>query len=497
MDQAPLLEVAGVRIRHADEVYIGGRWEAGLGGTRTILSPSTNKPIGEVALPSAEQAELAVHRASEEGQPAWSALSVAERAQIVRRMCDLIEERFDEIGLLWAAEAGMGLRHSRMLHRYGATVAWGSAIDVAEEALREEIRYGSPGDVIVRHEPVGVVVGILPYNGPIVTVGTKIVPALLAGCAVVIKAASDSQLVMRVFAECADRAGFPSGTVSVLACDRTVARVLTTDPRVDLVSLTGGHAAAQDVIEATRERYARTHLELGGKSAALILPDADIEQTIKVLVMASAAGTGQVCALLSRILVPRERQEEFVAALADAWRSLRVGDPFDAATTIGPLANQAAFDKTQRFLDRAIAQGGAVVAGGGRPEGYDIGCYFAPTLITSVARDSDLAQNEVFGPIVAIIAYDDIDEGIAIANDSDFGLSGAVFSQDRELAISCARRIRSGAVSVNSFGPDLTAPWGGFKASGWGREGGPEGILAFTESQQISISPSLGRLAEA
>ncbi|MFF2316901.1 aldehyde dehydrogenase family protein [Arthrobacter sp. NPDC058097] len=485
------VEVAGVAVPHPDDVFIAGAWVPGEGGRRTIISPSSEEVVTDVALPSVAQAAQAVKIAHEQGLPNWAGLPVADRVAAVRRMCDLFEERFGEMGLLWAAEAGMSLRHSKTLHKYAAATAWGSAIAAAEEALKDEVRSGAPGDVIIRHEPAGVVVGIISYNGPVVTMGTKIIPALLAGCPVIVKGASDSQLIMRVVADCAEQADLPVGTLSVLCGDSTVGRALTSDARVDLVSITGGHHAAQDVIEATRGRFARTHLELGGKSAALVLPDADFDQVLKVLMMGSAAGTGQVCALLSRILVPRSRFDEFVEAITMAWQRLRVGDPFDPETIIGPLTNKAGLERTEAFLAKALEEGGRVVAGGGRPEGLEKGWFFEPTVVVDVARESTLARNEVFGPISAVMAYESVEDGIALANDSDFGLSGAVFTRDRDLGIECAKRIRSGSVGVNVFGPDVTAPWGGVKQSGWGREGGPEGILEFTELKQIAISPAL------
>lgn len=484
----PAAEVGGAVVPHPGDVFIGGSWVPGRGGERTVISPSTEEPVIRVALPSLEQARDAVTSAYDEGRKNWSTLPVAERAAALARFVELLESRVDDMGVLWAAEAGMSVRHGHLLHKYAASAAWRSTLAVAEETLADEVRKGSPGEVIVRHEPVGVVVGVISYNGPVVTIGTKIIPALVAGNPVVVKGASDSQLILRVVAECAEQADLPAGTLSILCCSADVASALTRDERVALVSITGGHGAAQDIIDATRDRYARTHLELGGKSAALVLPDADFDHVLKVLRMGSAAGTGQVCALLSRILVPRERHDEFVEKIVAVWRELRVGDPFDPETAVGPLTNRAAYERTESFLAKALEEGGTVVYGGGRPEGYDRGWYYLPTIVTDVARDSHLAQEEVFGPITAIVAYDGIEDGIAAANDSKFGLSGAVFTRDLQLGIDTAKRIESGAVGVNMFGPDVTAPWGGVKQSGWGREGGPEGILEFTETKQIAYN---------
>ncbi len=483
--------VAGVPVPHPADVFIAGEWLAGEGGAFDVVSPATEQTVARVSLPSIEQARLAVTRADEVGRRVWSGLPIGDRVDAISRWCDLMEARFDEMGIIWAAEAGMSLRHSRSLHRYAARVAWRAALAAAETTLADEVRPGAPGEVIIRHEPAGVVVGIMSYNGPVVTIATKIIPALLAGCPVVVKGALDSQLILRIAAACAELAELPRGALSILCGGPDLGEALTADSRVDLVSLTGGHAAAQSIIDSTRGRFARTHFELGGKSAALVLPDADLDQVAKVLSMGSAAGTGQVCALLSRVIVPIELRDRLLEIMTRTWAGLVVGDPLDPSTTIGPLVNRAAYERTHRFLERALSEGGRIVAGGTRPEGADRGFYFLPTIVADVDRGSSLAQEEVFGPITAIITYDGLDDGIDAANDSDFGLSGAVFTRDRDAGIAVAARIRSGAVGVNVFGPDVTAPWGGVKRSGWGREGGPEGLLEFTETKQIAVDPGL------
>lgn len=346
------------------------------------------------------------------------------------------------------------------------------------------------GEVLLRREPAGVVVGVMAYNGPLVTMGTKIIPALLAGCPVVVKAAPESQLVLRMVADCAAQA-LPEGALSILCGEADLGRALTRDPRVDMVSLTGGHAAAQDIIEATRARLARTHLELGGKSAALILPDADLDRALRTLVPGATSGTGQVCALLSRVLVPESRHDEVVDALAQHWSALTIGDPLDTETAIGPLANRAAFERTMRAVDQARAEGGRVVTGGSRPAGRERGWFFEPTIVTAVGRESTLARREVFGPVTAVMTYADIDDAIDLANATDYGLAATVYTADRELGLACAARLQAGSIGLNAYGPDVTAPWGGRKGSGWGREGGAEGLWEFTELKQIVLGPGL------
>jgi acyl-CoA reductase-like NAD-dependent aldehyde dehydrogenase len=494
MTQVDVAQIIGSRL---DQVFIGGQWVAGEGGHDEVVSPSSEQTVAKVALPSVEQASAAVTAAHDEGLRSWARLGVDDRVAAVRRLCDALEARLDEIGLLWAAEAGMAVRYSRTLHKFGAVGAWNAAISSTAEALAEHRRQGPMGEVLVRREPAGVVVGVMAYNGPLVTFGTKIVPALLAGCPVVVKGASESHLVMRVVAECAESAQLPPGTLSVLTGGTDIARALTTDPRVDLVSLTGGHAAAKDIVDVTSARFARAHLELGGKSAALILPDADVAHALRSLTPGATSGAGQVCALLSRVLVPESQHDEIVAALQASWGRLVVGDPFDPQTHIGPLVNHSALARTQSFLARAVDEGGRVVSGGRAPDGLEGGLYFQPTIVTDVRRDSHLARNEVFGPITAVLTYRDVDDAIDLVNDTDLGLAASVYTRDRALALDCASRITAGSVAINGFGPDVTAPWGGRARSGWGREGGPEGIQEFTELKQILVGPGLEEAASA
>ncbi|MET9327615.1 aldehyde dehydrogenase family protein [Tsukamurella sp. NPDC003166] len=482
--------IEGIGVQHVDDVFIGGAWRPATGERRTVLAPATGAVVGEVTDPSPADAAEAV-AAADAARGAWADTPLAERIAVCGRWLDDLDARAGDLDVVWAIEAGMPVRHGKGLYRFATVPAWKSVLDGAPAVLAEVRRGSELGEVVLTREPVGVVVGILPYNGPIVTVASKIVPALIAGCPVVIKAAPESHLTMAIAAEAARTAGFPAGVVSVLAGGVDVGRALTRDPRVDMVSLTGGHVAAQDVLAATHGRYARTQLELGGKSAAIILDDAPLDKVLRQLVPGATGGAGQVCALLSRVLVSDARYDEVVEALKPAWERLRIGDPLDTATHVGPLINAAAVDRTRGFVQRALADGARLVAGGGVPQNLPEelrgGSFHEPTLFADVAPDSDLAQHEVFGPVTAVIRYADVDDAVRIANGTDLGLSGSVFAADTETGIAVARRIRSGSVGVNAFGPAMSAPFGGRKASGWGREAGPEGILGFTEGKQILV----------
>lgn len=484
------MEVAGVLVPQPESAFVGGQWVPATGGGYDVVSPSTERPVAQIAVPGLDQATAAVQVAVEQGLRAWPATPVNERAEICDRFFALVQERAADLDVLWAIEAGMPIRYGRRLHRFATTEAWTSAVEEASSVLREQRRTSVLGDVLIRREPVGVVVAILPSNGPVVTVASKVIPALLAGCPVIAKGAPESQLVLHVVADCAARAGFPAGALSILAGDAALGQSLTRDAWVNMVSLTGGGRAAQDVIDATRGRLARTQLELGGKSPALIMDDVPVDMVLRALVPGATSGTGQVCALLSRVLVSERRHDELVEAMRLAWEALPIGDPLDKRTEIGPLLNKLALERTTLFVEHAIAGGARVVTGSGRPPGLDVGWYHQPTLLTDVGEDSEIAQCEVFGPVTAVQKYRDLNDAIRLANHTSYGLSAAVFGANRDAAVEVASQIRAGSVAINTFGPAMSAPFGGMKASGWGRESGPEGIRGFTEVKQILLGQS-------
>jgi acyl-CoA reductase-like NAD-dependent aldehyde dehydrogenase len=315
--------------------------------------------------------------------------------------------------------------------------------------------------------------------------GMKIIPALLAGCTVIIKHAPESALTSRLIAEAIREADFPPGVVSVLAAGTRVSQHLVGHPGVDMVALTGGTEIGIDVVKRTAERLARTALELGGKSPAIIADDADIDEVIETLGPGSSGYMGQVCVNLSRVIAPRHRYNEVVDALANYYGSIQVGDPFDESIDQGPLAAARARDRVERYVDIAKKEGASVVTGGHRPAHLNRGWFYSPTLLAEVTNDMTIAQEEVFGPVTAVIAHDGMEDAINIANDSRFGLACSIYTKDKETALNAARKIRSGAVAINSAGVSLTQPFGGYKQSGWGRECGPEGILEFTQIKQV------------
>ncbi|MHC1562508.1 aldehyde dehydrogenase family protein [Actinomycetospora sp. C-140] len=472
---------------HADDILVGSRWQPATGEPYAVISPATEQPVAEVTLPSEKDAEAALAAADTVGRASWSRLPVAERVAAVGRFCAAMEGRLDEIGELWASEAGMPVRYSRTLHRFGAVGSWTATLECAADALRDDVRPSPLGETLVRREPAGVVGAVMAFNGPLVTVATKVVPALLAGCPVVVKAAPESQLVLRVVAACAET--LPEGALSILCGGADLGRAITADPRVDMVSLTGGRTAALEIVDATKARFARTHLELGGKSPALVLDDAPLDAVLKSLVPGATGGAGQVCALLSRVLVSERRADELVGRLREAWQGLRVGDPLDPGTRIGPMLNAAGVARAAGFVDRARVAGGRIEVGGREPDGA--GFFYEPTLVTGLDRDADLAQHEVFGPVTVVQTFTDLDDGVRLAGDTSYGLAATVYTTDRDVALDVASRIEAGSVAINTFGPTVTAPFGGRKGSGWGRECGPEGIQEFTELKQIVLGPGV------
>ncbi|GEM31261.1 aldehyde dehydrogenase [Nocardia neocaledoniensis NBRC 108232] len=477
-----------VSIPHPDAVLVGGVWRPSRGGQwRPVISPATERPVTDVVVPTAADADDAVTAATEAFTGEWPRLPVGRRAEVVSRFADLLEERLDELTRLWAVEAGIPVRWGRTLHRFAAVTAWRTALATAESALAAESRSTPVGPVSIEYEAVGPVVAVMPYNGPLPTIGCKVIPALLAGSTVVVKAAPESALTMRLVSECAVAAGFPPGVLSILAADADVSAHLVRDPRVEVVSFTGGPRAAAEILRQTADNLPRTVFELGGKSPAILLDDVDLEMSLRALVAGSMSGAGQVCAALSRILVPAGRHDEIADALATAYRALRIGDPAENDTDHGPLANRVAYDRTEAAVRTAVADGAEIVCGGKRPDARPDGWFYEPTLLTGADPRDRVAQEEIFGPVAVLLPYDDVDEAVRIADGTRYGLAASVFTADPERGLAVARRLRSGSVAINTFGPTMAAPFGGVKRSGWGRECGPEGIREFAAAKQVLL----------
>jgi acyl-CoA reductase-like NAD-dependent aldehyde dehydrogenase len=481
-----------VRVPGLDKLFIGGHWlEPATDRFVDVIMPSTEDVIAQVADPApadADKAVAAARQAFDEGP--WPQMSVEERVEVCSRLCDELEARLDDMNRAWTFEAGAPRAHGEMINSGAGKMVWRYVLDIAPGLPWEEPRETVMGEVLLRREPIGTVLGILTYNGPVVLMGMKIIPALLAGCPVIIKHAPESPLTSRLVADAVEAAGFPEGVVSVLAAGVETTQYLVGHEGVDMVSITAGTEIAKDVVKRTTDRLARTSLELGGKAPAIICDDADLDHVLTTLVDGACGFNGQVCVALSRVLVSRERYEEVVDALAEAYRNIKVGDPFDPETQRGPLAVKRAVERCEHYVALAEEEGAKVVVGGSRPEHLDRGYYFSPTLLRDVDNSMRVAQEEIFGPITCVIPYDDVEDAIRIANDTKFGLAASVYSADQEQALAIAKRIKSGGVAINLAGICLTEPFGGVKQSGWGKECGAEGVLEFTEIKQILLSGS-------
>jgi aldehyde dehydrogenase (NAD+) len=482
-------------VRH--ELFIGGEWVRPAGtGRIDVVSASTEDVIGSVPDGTATDMDAAIRaaRAAFDGGP-WPRMEPSERAKVLAALSDNIKARFMDLARLITGENGTPIQFSMMGQALGAAMAVDSFVDLADTVVFEEERIGMTGASLVRRAPVGVVGVIVPWNAPLILALVKVAPALLMGCTCVIKPAPETPLDAYVLAECLADAGLPPGVVNIVAAGREVGEHLVTHPGVDKIAFTGSTQAGKRIAALCGERIRRVTLELGGKSAAVVCDDADLETTVPGLIPAGLMINGQACAAQTRILAPRNRYGELVDALAEAVSRLKVGDPYDDATDIGPLVAERQRDRVEAYVASGRAEGARVVTGGGRPVGLDRGWYVEPTVFADVDNSMRIAREEIFGPVVAVIPYDTVDEAVAIANDSPYGLSGSVWSTDARRALGIARRIRTGTATINGWRWDFNCPFGGFKESGLGREGGPEGLEAYCEYQAISLPAPLAELS--
>lgn len=473
------------------ELFVDGEWTApSTGAVIEIVSPATEQVIG--AAPSAAPADVdravaAARRAFDSGP--WPRLDPAERIAAIERLAAAYKERRADMAALITATIGAPVTFAKHVQARLPLTAMAAFCKVAGDYPWEEARPGFYGnDIRIAKQPVGVVAAVVPWNMPqFLTVG-KVVPALLAGCTVVLKPAPESTLDALLFADIVAAAGLPPGVFNVVPGDRATGAHLVAHPGVDKVSFTGSTAAGREVAIACATGLKQATLELGGKSAAIVLDDADPAATAKAIQMASLANSGQVCNALSRVLVPATRATEFVDALEAELAALVVGDPADPATQQGPLVAQRQQARVRDYISDGQRAGARLVLGGSAlPEGVDRGWYVRPTLFADADNGMRIAREEIFGPVLTVIPYGDEDDAVAIANDSEFGLAGAVFTADTDHGLQIASRVRAGSFGVNEgYIIDPLAPYGGLKASGWGRELGREGLEGYLVSQSIS-----------
>ncbi|WP_232678962.1 aldehyde dehydrogenase [Nocardioides sp. R-C-SC26] len=474
-----------------DSFYLDGGWAAPASAQMLeVISPHTEEVIARVpeGTPADIDAAVAAARQAFDQGP-WPRMSPAERIDVVAAFSGLYAARMGEMADLISAEMGSPTSFANLAQVPAPWMQIESFLAIAREFPWEAERPGALGaPVLVRHEPVGVVAAIPPWNVPQFTIMSKVVPALLAGCTVVVKPAPETPLDAYLMAELLDEAGVPAGVVNFVAGGRETGEHLVAHPGIDKVAFTGSTAAGRKIGAVCGEQLKRCSLELGGKSAAIVLDDADLAVTAEGVKFLGVMNSGQACVAQTRILAPRSRYEEVVEAIGSAIGSMVVGDPMDPASEIGPMVARRQQERVQGYIEIGQAEGARVVTGGtGMPAGLDRGWYVKPTVFADVDNRMRIAQEEIFGPVLSIIGYDGVEDAVRIANDSEYGLAGTVWTQDKEAGLAVARQIRTGTYGINTYTMDFAAPFGGFKASGLGREFGPEGLAQYTEAKSIYL----------
>jgi aldehyde dehydrogenase (NAD+) len=484
---------------HPDSIYVGGEWQPAA-TFEPVINPADESLLIEAPVGSAAQVEAAIaaaRRAFDRGD--WPRLPVAQRQAVMTRFLDAIEARKEAIVQMIVAEAGATQMLAGFM-QYGIPMKHARrTIEVASRpaltSLPVELTPNAQGTTtlgtgVVSREPVGVVAAISPYNFPFFLNIGKVVPALLAGCTVVLKPSPYTPMEALILGEIADEVGLPKGVFSVVTGDIEAGRLLSSDPRVDLVHFTGSDKVGAMIQAQAAPTLKRIVMELGGKSALIVRADADLQQAAMAGLMGFTVHCGQGCALTTRHIVHNSVRPQFVEMLKGMLAHVKIGNPADPAVSYGPLIREVARKRTEDYVRIAQDEGATLVAGGKRPEGLGKGFFFEPTLFDNVKNDSRLAQEEVFGPIGAVIGYDDDEEAIAMANASDFGLAGAVYSADAGKAFDMALQIRTGGMAINGGAGTMLsdAPFGGIKRSGYGREYGEDGLNEFTYQKVITFS---------
>jgi acyl-CoA reductase-like NAD-dependent aldehyde dehydrogenase len=459
-----------------------------------VVDPATEEPTGRVRTATTtdvDRAVAAARTAFDHGD--WPHRSWEDRSLVLLEALSGLKAHTADIAALVTAEMGAPLADGVRSNIPGAIAMGKSATRHAVGIEPRTVRDGRISWALIDREPVGVVASIAPWNGPFYFAILKTIPALLAGCTVVLKPAPETPLDAFYLGEALYRAGLPEGAFSIVPGDATIGEHLVRHAGVDKVSFTGSTAAGRRVGAICGEHLKRASLELGGKSAAIVLDDADLDLTVASLAAGGFFNSGQVCAALTRVLVSPRRHADLVRALADAAASLSVGDPRDETTQLGPLVSARQRDRVEGYISGAVEAGARLETGGGRPPGLDRGWFVEPTVFSGVTPAMAIAKEEVFGPVVSVLQYETEDDAVAMANDSPYGLHGAVFSADAERAIRIAEQLVTGTVSINTFALNSDAPFGGRKASGIGREFGPEGISTFLEYKTINVTEEVGR----
>lgn len=472
--------------------FVGGAWlPAGVGTERCeVLEAATGDVLGSAPMAGAMEVDAAVSAAAEALQGgAWSAATGAYRAEVMRAMAVLLRERAKDVAVLVSRENGMPRRLSLGANGFFPAIALEYYADLAERLDAEDVRSGALSQVSVCREPIGVVAAITPWNYPMSLAAMKIAPALAAGCSVVLKPPPETALDAFVWADVAMAAGLPAGVINVLPGDRQVGAELVAHPGVDKVAFTGSTTAGRAIGEICGRLLRPVTLELGGKSAAIIADDADLDIFLAALPEVCLPNNGQTCHASTRILAPSSRYAEIADAVTETVRALVAGNPLDTTTQIGPVVSAAHRERILGYIDSGRAGGARLTTGGGIPSDQPKGWFVEPTVFVDADNSMRVAREEIFGPVLCVLPYRDDDEAIAIANDSAYGLAGTVWTDDAERGAALAARMRTGSVGINHYALDVVGPFGGVKASGLGHELGPEGLAHYVSLKSLYLPP--------
>ena len=481
-----------------DRLFIGGEWVApSSANVFEVRSPTTGELVGQC--PEAMEADIdravAAAREAVDNGP-WPRMTPSERGAVLARAAELVGERMQEMAELITNEMGSPVAWGLLAQVMAPNMILGYYAGLGSTFAFDEVKDGMLGPVLVTKEPVGVVAAITPWNVPFFLAAAKLAPALLSGSSVVFKPAPETPLDANVFAEILAEAGVPKGVLSVVPAGREVGEYLVNHKDVNKVSFTGSTVAGKKIGAACGAQLKRFSLELGGKSAAVLLDDVNLDEALPLMMPNAIMNNGEACISLTRILAPRDRYTEVTDALVEAVRAMKVGDPLDPSTEVGPLVAERQRDRVEGYIRIGQDEGAKVAIGGGRPAGIDTGWFVEPTVFVDVDNSMRIAQEEIFGPVLSVIPYDSDADAVRIANDSDYGLCGAVYSADNDRGLAVARGVRTGTYMVNSSIPiDFSSPFGGYKDSGVGREFGTDGLELFLEKKTINLpagySPSV------
>jgi acyl-CoA reductase-like NAD-dependent aldehyde dehydrogenase len=470
---------------HADIIAGGNSRKASSRSQISVINPATEEVIGKI--PDCDETDVATalaaaHSALQGSE--WSMLSPHDRASLLRALANVIERDRERFALLVTSQNGVAIGSSRASIEK-AVQSYRYYADVADALEIEEIRRSDGNHTIVRREPIGVAGLIVPWNGPQPLLSWKLAPALVAGCTVVIKPAPETTLDAYLLLQASIEAGFPPGVINLLPGGRETGAALVRNTSTNKVAFTGSTEAGRKISEVCGYQLKPATLELGGKSAAIVLEDVEMSTFAPFVATVCSPNTGQVCRACTRILVPKSSYEEAVEVVVSAMREIVVGDPLDAKTQFGPLVSARQRERVEAYIATGKREGAKLVTGGGRPKKLPIGYYVEPTVFSDVSNDMTIAQEEIFGPVLVVIPYESIADAISLANDSNYGLGGFVYTGDLERGTEVARRLETGSVGVNYHAMAIESPFGGYKQSGLGREMGPEAVENYTQMKSI------------